>query len=335
MANSHDVARVAGVSQATVSRVMSAPGSVAPATMSRVQAAMKQLGYARHAGAQLMRTKKANTIGVVINDLANPFYPEVLDEVTRFFNSAGFRVVIWNAGSGSHEDALKAISECAVDGVVFTTATARSLELQAAVDKHRPLVLINREVEDIDCDKVISDNQEGGSKLADFLAEQGRTRVAFISGNPEASTSRDRQRGFYRQMEVRGYQVPEHLRFCGNFSHDASAQIALRLLDRATPPEAIVCANDYMAFGVLDVLRSRGQSAQECWVLGYDDVEMASWHSFSLTTVREPSREMAVLGAQMLLDRVLDPSASFKRVVFPSELIVRSSTPLRSATSLR
>lgn len=289
---------------------------------------MLQLGYVPHAGAQLMRTKRANTIGVVVNDLVNPFYPELLDEITRFYNSAGFRVVVWNAGSGSHEDALKAISEHAVDGVVFTSATARSIELHAAVDKHRPLVLINREVEDIDCDKVVSENEKGGSKLAEFLIQQGRTRVAFIGGDPETSTSRTRERGFYDGMKAHGHQVPEHLRFCGGFSHDTSAQIAHRLLDRALPPEAIVCANDFMAFGVLDALRNRGRSARECWVLGYDDVAMASWHSFNLTTVRQPSREMAAVGAQMLLDRVRNPDSPTRRVTFPSELIVRGSTPL-------
>jgi LacI family transcriptional regulator len=330
MVTSRDVARIAGVSQATVSRVMSAPGSVAPATLSRVQTAMRQLGYTPHAGAQLMRTNKAKTVGVVVNDLANPFYSEALDELTRFFNSAGFRVVVWNAGSGSHQDALRAISEYAVDGVVFTTATARSLELQTAVAQHRPVVLINRDVEDVDCDKVLSDNEKGGAQLADFLTEHGRTSVAFIGGDLDASTSRDRERGFYKAMESHGHQVPENLRFRGNFSHEVSAQIAQRLFDRAMPPEAVVCANDFMAFGVLDVLRNRGRTANECWVLGYDDVEMASWHSFSLTTVRQPSREMTAVGAQMLLDRLLHPAAPSQRVSFPPQLIVRGSTPLGS-----
>ncbi len=186
-------------------------------------------------------------------------------------------------------------------------------------------------VQDIDCDKVLSDNERGGSRLAQFLGEHNRTNVAFIGGNPEASTSRDRERGFYKGMEAHGHSVPEHLRFCGKFSHDASAQIAQCLLDRAIPPEAIVCANDFMAFGVLDVLRSRGRTAEQCWVLGYDDVQMASWHSFNLTTIRQPSREMAALGAQMLLNRLLDPAIPTNQVTFISELIVRGSTRLRPA----
>lgn len=99
------------------------------------------------------------------------------------------------------------------------------------------------------------------------------------------------------------------------------------------PPEAVVCANDFMAFGVLDVLRNRGRTARECWVLGYDDVEMASWHSFSLTTVPQPSREMAAVGAQMLLDRLLHPAAPSKRVSLPPERIVRGTTPLGSMNS--
>ena len=160
MVTSRDVAELAGVSQATVSRVMSSSPKLSPATRARVQAAMETLGYVPHAGAQAMKTRRTNTIGVVVADLTNPFYPEVLDQLSRELDAAGFRVVIWNAGGGSHHDALKAIREHAVDGVIFTTATEDSLELQAAIEKNSPIVLINRVVEGLECDQVTSSNTE-------------------------------------------------------------------------------------------------------------------------------------------------------------------------------
>lgn len=328
MPTSRDVARLAGVSQATVSRAMSSNNSVAPATRAKVLAAMAQLGYAPHAGAQAMKTRRTHTIGVVVADLSNVFYTQLLDELTRALDDSGNRVVIWNTSSSSHTNALEAIRESAIDGVVFTTATSSSVELAAAVDRQSPVVLINREVDGVDCDSVVSDNEGGGAEVADFLVEHGRTNAAFIGGIPDATTSRDRARGFLSRMSDLGHPVPEHLTFQGDFSHDIAAQVARKLLVRATRPSAIFCANDYMAFGALDALRDLEVSPEECWVIGYDDVEMASWESFNLTTVRQPIREMATAGVNMLLERVAQPKLPPRRLSYPSTLLVRKSTPL-------
>lgn len=329
MVTSRDVARLAGVSQATVSRVMSSSTNIAPETRLKVQAAMDVLGYVPHAGAQAMKTRRTRTVGVVVKDIVNPFYPEVLDELTRELDQAGYRVVLWNAGGGSHHDALTAIRERAVDGVIFMTATEETVELQVALEQRSPIVLINRIVEGFGADQVASDNVAGGAAVADYLDSHGRTRAAYIGGLGEASTSRDRGYGFLRRMQALGHPVPEDLRFDAGFSHDMSQQVTSRLLSRADPPEAIFCANDYMAFGALDALRARGLSApQDCWVIGYDDVDMASWPSFDLTTVRQPSREMARAGAKMLLDRLGAPDLPPQHRSFPCKLIVRGSTDM-------
>jgi LacI family transcriptional regulator len=332
MVTSRDVAELAGVSQATVSRVMSSSAKLSPATKARVQAAMETLGYVPHAGAQAMKTGRTNTIGVVVADLTNPFYAEVLDELSGELDAAGFRVVIWNSGGGSH-DALKAIRECAVDGVIFTTATEDSLELQAAIEKSSPIVLINRVVEGLECDQVTSSNSDGGAAVADYLVANGKTRVAFIGGAENASTSRERGRGFLDRMAERGHAVPEHFRFQGGFSHDIGSQVMNRLLSRFDRPQAVFCANDLMAFGALDALRASRVQRHDCWVIGYDDVEMASWDSFSLTTVRQPSREMARVGARLLVERIHSPGLVPRRVNFPCDLIVRGSTELATSAA--
>ena len=330
MVTSHDVARLAGVSQATVSRALSSTSSVAPATRAKVRAAMEQLGYVPHAGAQAMKTRRTNTIGVVLADLSNPFYVQLLDEVTRALDRAGQRVVIWNTAGRSHGDALTAIREYAIDGLIFTTATAESAELAYAVDHSRPIVLINREVDGVDCDKVVSDNLAGARSVADLFVRHGRTDAAFIGGAAEATTARDRGLGFLDRMAELGHPVPEHRRFDGGFSHNASSEITRRLLVRADRPTALFCANDYMAFGAQDALRDLKVSPHECWVVGYDDVEMASWVSFSLTTVRQPTREMVIDSVTLLLARIRDPGLPPRRLSHPGTLLVRGSTPLTS-----
>ena len=327
MVTSRDVAQLAGVSQATVSRAISSADKLSPATIAKVQAAMDVLGYVPHAGAQAMKNRRTNIIGVVVAELTNPFYSEVLDELSCTLGEAGYRVVMWNAGGGSHADALSAIRERAVDGVVFTTATEDSAELQAAVERNSPLVLINRTVHGFDCDQVTSDNLAGGRAVADHLLTSGRLRAAFLGGSPQASTSRDRSQGFLARMAGQGHPVPESLQLNGSFSYARSAAITAELLTREEPPQAVFCANDYMAFGALDALRSAGRSTSDLWVVGYDDVDMAAWPSFGLTTVRQPSREMAREAVRMLLTRLASPWLPPQRVQFPCRLVVRSSTP--------
>lgn len=333
MVTSRDVARLAGVSQATVSRVLSPTANVLPHTRERVLAAMDELGYVPHAGAQAMKTRRTDVIGVVIADVTNPFYSELLDELTRVLGGAGFRVVVWNAGAGSHQDALNAIAESSVDGVVFATATASSPELQEAVKRNRPIVLINRDVEGVECDRVVSENRIGGAAVADYLVQHGRTDAAIIMGDENATTSRDRAAGFLDRMRELGHDVPQSLRFNGDFSHDRAFEITHQLLSGARP-SAIFCVNDNMAFGAIDALRDLSIDASSCWVVGYDDVEVSSWPSFNLTTIRQPSRAMAAEGAKLLINRIKHPETPPRTITFPCELRERGSTPAlpRSAT---
>lgn len=326
MVTSRDVARLAGVSQATVSRALAHSPKVTAETLARVQAAMDSLNYVPHAGAQAMKTRHTNVIGVVVAELTNPFYPEVLDELTKELDAAGYRVVIWNAGGGRHHDALKAIRERAVDGVIFTTATEDSAALHAALDMGSPMVFINRVVPDLDCDQVTSDNVSGGAAVADYLIDSGRTRAAFIGGPKNTSTSQDRRRGFLDRMAERGCPLANDRLFQGDFSHDQSFQIMNDLISSQVAVDAVFCANDFMAFGALDAVHSRGLSvADDVWVIGYDDVEISAWASLNLTTVRQPSREMARAGARMLLQRLASPQIATQHVVFPSELVIRAS----------
>jgi len=304
-----------------------ADGRVSADTRARVLAAMAALGYVPHAAATTMKTRRTNTIGVVVADIANPFYQEILDELSRDISSKGLRVVVWNTGEGSQSDALAAIRERAVDGVIFTTATEESAELHAAIERESPVVLINRSVPGIECDEVVSENRVGAASVADFLIERHRVAVAFIGGASNASTSVERRDGFLGRMRELGHPLPDELIYNARYSHEISREITAALLDRPTPPTAIFCANDYMAFGALDAVRASGLSQLEApWVIGFDDVAMASWASFDLTTVRQPSKDMARKGVQLLLNRIADPAAPVTTHVFGCRLIERGST---------
>lgn len=327
MVTSRDVARLAGVSQPTVSRALSGSPRISRATVARVLQAAETLGYVPHAGAQAMKTSRMRVVGVVVHDVTNPFYPEIIDELTRELAAAGLRVVLWNTGGGGRGNVLKALREKSVDGVIFATAIHDSPELETAAKGESPIILINNVVDGLDCDQVASDNEAGGRLVADYFLEHGLESAAILSG-PEISTaSRDRAEGFLSQMSRGGGRVPDRWRLDGEFSHDAARALVERLCSEADRPRAIFCVNDRMAFGALDALRVLGlRPGVDCWVVGYDDVDMASWPSFDLTTVHQPSREMARRGTAMLLERIAEPGLPTRREILPCELIVRGST---------
>lgn len=327
MATSRDVAKIAGVSQATVSRALG-NGKVSAATRRKVLEAAESLGYVPNIGARAMKTGRVNTIGVVVADLTNPFYPEILDSLTAYLDKADRNVTLWNSDGPGNEAALEAINAGSIDGVIFTTVTEASAPLRAALGKRSPVVLINRVVEALQCDQVASDNSVGGGTVADYLLVHGHTRIALIGGPPAASTARERTSGFTRRLAEKGVPLDPRLSFEGTtFSHDYGYTVTRNLLAASDRPTAIFCSNDLIAFGALDAARAEGVVVpQDLWVIGYDDIAMCSWPAFDLTTMHQPTKTMAEAGAQALLDRIDHPDAPYRTLTFRSHLVPRGST---------
>lgn len=304
------------------------PGAkVSIITRERVLDAMQRVGYVPNLAAQTMKTHRTGTIGVVVADLTNPFYPQILDALSTTFDQSGYRVAVWVADSAKNDAALHAIRQRSVDGVVFTTVTEESPELRGALDRRSPIVLVNRTLPEVDCDQVGSDNAQGGALVADYLLTHGRMRAAFIGGTPHATTSRARLAGFSERLAKAGYPLaPEHS-LHGDYTHASGRAAMLRLLDQGQPIDAVFCSNDLLAFGAIDAARSRGvRVPEELWIVGYDDINMASWESFDLTTVRQGIADMARTAAELLLDRVAAPDRPAERVTLEARLVVRGST---------
>lgn len=323
------------MSQATVSRVLAGAERVTPRTAERVRAAMARVGYAPNAAARTMKTRRTGAIGVVVADVTNPFYPQVLDALTAELGRAGHRMTLWNTASvaAGEESAVEAIRQGLVDGLVFTTVTAGSSALATALEQALPVVLLNRGVPDLDCDQVTSDNIAGAGVVADHLVEAGHEQIAFIGGPELPSTAVERERGFREGLARHGRTLPARLVRHGDFSHRAGHRAIGELFAGRRRPTAVFCANDLTAFGALDGARARGvRVPDELWVVGYDDVEMAAWEAYDLTTVRQPMDQMVARSVELLLARIGDPSRPAQRAVFPAQLVRRGSTGGPTAT---
>lgn len=325
---SRDVARLAGVSQSTVSRVLQNRPEVSPEARAKVEAVLKEVGYAPNPHAQAMRNAPTNAIGVVVGRMTNPFYLDLLEAVSRALDAAGKRMILWRSDSGGGEEAaINGIRDRLADGLIFTAATYDSLALREALGRHAPIVLLNRSIDGIACDQLTSDNAHGTALAAQHIVALGHTRVAVLSGMQSVSTGRERRQGFVAEMQRLGRPVESHFDILCDFTHESGYGAAVEILRRSDRPSAIFCVNDLIALGVLDAARDLQIAVpQELSVVGYDDIRIASWSAYGLTTIRQPTKTMAEVGVEMLFARLADPNRPYESRRYSAELVIRGST---------
>jgi LacI family transcriptional regulator len=325
---SRDVARRAGLSQATVSRVLTGHPGVQAETRAKVLQAVRETKYSPNAAARAMRTSRTGNIGVVVARLANPLYPELLQILGRQLAEDGLRMVVWNADEADDGAPTDAVREGRIDGVLFTTATEASTRLYEALTHKVPVALINRTVDGWPCDQVSSDNRGGGRSVAAYFVGAGRRRIGLLSGPLTASTIRDREAGFREGLGAAGVQLDATC--CARvevFSYKTGFDAMTRILELAAPPDAVFCVNDIVALGARDAARVRGVGVPDSlWLVGYDDIEMAAWHAFDLTTVRQPLEDMTRETVQLLRARIQGQAGKHQHICLPNDLVIRGST---------
>ncbi|WP_204367096.1 LacI family DNA-binding transcriptional regulator [Nocardiopsis salina] len=327
LATSRDVARRAGVSQATVSRVLQGNTNVSEGKRELVERAMADLGYRPNAAARAIRMERTLSVGVVVADITNPFYPQLLEAVSQELERVGAHMVLWNSDEPGHAGVLEAVRRGSVDGLLFTTVSELTEPLAESLRRNEPVLLLHRGLDTIDCDQVTSDNEHGARMVADYLVGAGCERIGYVQGPARAGTALHRDRGFRgRLAELGRPQAEERTRRAG-FSH-AEARGAMReLMQCPEPPTAVFCANDLAAFGAIDGALSLGlRVPEDVWVVGFDDTEMASWDAYSLTTVRQPIDSMARTAVRRLLERIDVPDLNPVKRNFTCSFVVRGSS---------
>ena len=320
---SHDVARIAGVSQPTVSRALRADPRVAVDTQRRVRAAAAGLGYVASRRGRSLATRATGQIGVVVSDLANPFYMEAVEHLHRQLETAGRRVVVLT-DSAEGSPAAETLLDGSMDGVVLTTTLLGSALPAELAGRGLPVVLFNRAVDGATVDLCTSENYHGAAAVATEIAALGHRRVGAIFGPSETSTGRDREQGFRAGLAGAGLDLPAPFIRRGAFSYDAGHRGFVELLTLRPAPTALFCANDVLALGALNAARSIGVAVPETVsVFGFDDIAMADWELFGLSTVRQDLALMAAAAATLLVERIADPALPARRTVVPTTLVRR------------
>jgi LacI family transcriptional regulator len=317
---SHDVARRAGVSQPTVSRALRDDPSVSAGTRRAVQRAARELGYIISARGRSLSTRATGQVGVVVSDLRNPFYLEVLDAVHAALARAGRRLLVLTH-DGDDAALLPRLLDGSIDGAILTTTLLASTVPAALAERRFPFVLLNRTVDDAPGDACAVDNVAGGRLAAEALVRLGHAEIAALFGPPTTSTGRDREAGFRAVLAQAGRPViAEHGPFEFGYGH---ARVGALVDSGAT---AVFCANDVVALGAFNALRGRGvRVPEELTLIGFDDIATASWEAFRLTTVSQDLPGMIEAAVGLLRERIAGPELPPRRVVLEPRLVERGT----------
>lgn len=324
---SRDIAELAGVSQTTVSRVLRNSAAVQPETRKLVLDVIATAGYQPSAAARSMRTRRSNTVALVISNLAvNPLYPALLQLLFTSLQKVGLIATVWETEEFDQQ-IVNALLESSVDGFIVATAVETAAPFLRQLNSRRPLVLMHRSIGAEDFDQFSSDNAAGAQSVANFFVQAGKKRPGLIAAVSDASTIQTRESSYRATLEQLGLGLEDAV--CARvpeFSYDAGFEAAKALLSKSSV-DCLFCVNDIVAIGAVDGARNLGVKVPEdLWIVGYDDIPMCSWKSFELSTVRQPLATLAHQAVLKLRDKLAGKKSLPEQFLFPNELIVRKTS---------
>jgi LacI family transcriptional regulator len=328
-----DVAAHAGVSVATVSNVLNRPEIVARPTRDRVNASITELGFVRNESARQLRAGRSRTIGLVVLDVANPFFTDLARGVEDEANKAGLAVILCNSDDQERKEKryLELLEEHRVQGVLITPVVGAGSRLSRLQRRGTPVVLVDSRSPSRGQCSVAVDDVLGGDLAVSHLLEAGHQNIAFIAGPRTIRQVADRLEGAGRALQRVGRQVGDlHLFEAGalNVAAGQKAGAEIAALPAGGRPTAVFCANDLIALGVLqEMTRHRIRVPEEIAIVGYDDIDFAAAAAVPLTSVRQPRQQLGRTAARMLLEEAAASEGhQHQQVIFEPELIVRQST---------
>lgn len=325
-----DVAAVAAVSPATVSRVLNDDERVQPELRERVLNAVARLGYRPNRAARSLRTQATRVLGLIISDIQNPFFTSLVRGVEDAANERGYSVVLANSDEdlAKEQRYLEVAAAEQMAGVILSPASSSRTRIKVLTDSGIPLVTIDRRIT-AEADSVSVDNRASAEQAVRHLIEAGARRVAMITGPADVSSAADRLAGYHAAMAAAGLPVTDDLIAGGDFRAEGGHEAARALLASPSRPEALFVANNLMLVGAINALTEAGvRFPDDILIAGFDEM---SWAGFAppLTLVEQPTYDIGRRAAELLLRRIDADDAPIEHVVLHATLRVRSSsTPM-------
>lgn len=329
VATIRQVAAMAGVSTATVSRVLARSGRVSADLEVRVHSAAKELNYQPNRAARALRVRQGSTVGVLIPDIQNLFFTAIIRGIDDEIQRHGFTTLLANSDNSFERERIyfDTFRAEGVAGLLVIPSQCDEAIYHQFLETGVPLVVLDRTVHLPNVDLVSVTNFEGSKDAVRHLAELGHRRIAMMAGLEAHNVGAERRRGFLAGMEAAGIPVDPSLIRDGGFEREAARLATHELLDLPDPPTAIFSANNTMSLGVIQAIHERKQRAPEdVSVVGFDDMPWQVATQPPLTCISQPSYDIGATAAQLLIARIADPTRPVRRVVLETTLIVRGSS---------
>jgi LacI family fructose operon transcriptional repressor len=331
MASIKDVAKAAGVSTATVSRVLSNGLHVRSEVRERVMKAVDQLGYRPNLLARSLRSQQSNAIGLIVSDIRNPFFTSISRSVEDIAYEQGFRVVLCNTDENPEKETiyLQLMQDESVAGVIFSPTRQTAANFPSSTITF-PTVVVDRTVKGADVDMVVLDNVDAAYRLTTHLIENGYQRIAALCGEM-STTGIERQIGYEQALQANNFSpAREHVKYLQP-KIETGYQATLKMLDAPHPPDALLTTNSLIAAGALQAIRERNLTIpDDIALVTFDETTWADLVQPPITLISQPTYEIGKIATELLLQRIADPDRPIRQVILKGQLLVRgSSTPKR------
>jgi LacI family transcriptional regulator len=324
-----DVARRAGVSIATVSAFLNGTSNVSAELTQRIEAAIAEIGYERNAAARSLKTGATHTIGLTVADIRNPFFTDVVAAIQAVLNRAGFAVMLCSSDEdpARQDEQVRLLLERMVDGLIISPVGDDEVTRRLVKSTRKPVVLIDRMIEDLSIDAVLLDNVAAVSGAIDYLVALGHRRIGFISGTASSTTGHGRLAGYRRALAGAGIAFDAGLVRSGSFREADGYRATMELMTLPVRPTALFSSNNLMVIGAMRAVHDLGLACpRDVSVASMDDFAWSDVFAPRLTTVAQPVEAIGEQAARLLLDRLGGRATSEpKTLMLKGRLIVRDS----------
>lgn len=326
-----EIAKMADVSIATVSKVVNHKDqNISEETRRKILDLIDAHNYIPNRIASSMITKKTHSIGLIIPDITNPFFPEVARGVEDYAHQHGYHVVLCNSDNDPKKEVsyIAMLQEKMVDGIIFTSSSLRKYDSSELLRFQIPVITVDREIENLRTKgKITVDNTNGAFQGVTHLLRQGRKRILHLSGPLSSKPAEDRRNGYQQALASQSISYDPGLVFEGDYTMEWGYKGVKMAYDQAIVFDSIFCGNDLIAIGAIKALGEMGvRVPEDVAIVGFDDIYIATVVMPNLTTIRQPNYQMGYKAAEMLIELIKDPNCDLADLVLETELVVREST---------
>jgi LacI family transcriptional regulator len=323
-----DVAESAGVSTATVSRVISGSGNVSKKLVKRVKNTIAALDFHPNQAARRLRHRTTKIVGVVLSDIQNPFFTTLVEGIESVLQERGYLLLLGNSCEDQNRENqhLNTFLSEQVSGVIFTSSGNDISYYKKFQTAGIPLIAVDRKPLGLNVDLIQLANEKASFEAVNHFFMEGHRRIGLIAGLESISTGSERREGYLRAFQTADVPVDQDLIQAGDFRQSSGYRLMGKLLDLPDPPSAVLVSNNLMTLGALQMIHERNLNIpDQISIIGFDDIAWASSLRPPLTVIAQPVSEMGIAAANLLLERIQKPESPVRHMTFETELIIRAS----------